>query len=92
MFDNLRRTLSDARSYFTLVLGWAWPDSSPLLWTVFIFATIAIPTLIPSLAGITPRTEGASKRSHARAVARISGFRFIKRCSRSPCSRIRRGR
>ncbi len=76
MFDNLRRTLSMPASYVTLVLGWTLPETSALLWTAFIFATIAIPTLIPSLAGVTPRTEGASKRSHVRAVARDFAFSF----------------
>jgi cyclic beta-1,2-glucan synthetase len=70
MMDNLRRTLSMPAAFLTLVCGWAWPGSSPALWTVFVLAVIAVPPLIPAYAGIWPRAPGVSKRSHFRAVAR----------------------
>ena len=70
MIDNLRRTVSMPTALVTLVVGWTWPRSSPLLWLAFILAVIAIPGLLPVLAGVVPRASGISKRSHVRAVAR----------------------
>jgi cyclic beta-1,2-glucan synthetase len=70
MLDNLRRTLSMPAAFLTLVGGWAWPLSSPALWTAFVLAVIAVPPLLPAFAGVLPRTPGISKRSHIRAVAR----------------------
>jgi cyclic beta-1,2-glucan synthetase len=74
MFDNLRRTLSMPATYLTLVAGWTWPESSPMLWSAFVLTTLAVPPLLPVFAGVAPRTTGASKRSHVRAVGR--DFRF----------------
>jgi len=70
MIDNLRRTLSMPAAFLTLLLGWTWPGSSPAPWTLFVFAVIAVPPMLPPLAGVWPRTPGISKRSHGRAVAR----------------------
>ncbi|MGH9703807.1 MAG: GH36-type glycosyl hydrolase domain-containing protein [Candidatus Acidiferrales bacterium] len=68
MIDNLRRTLSAPASFLTLLLGWLLPSASPWVWTRFVLATIAIPPLIPFLAGLNPRFGGISKRSHLRSV------------------------
>ena len=38
------------------------------MWTRFILATLAIPSLIPFLTGLSPRIGGISKRSHFRGV------------------------
>ncbi len=70
MFDNLRRTLSAPAAVLTLVAGWALPGASPAVWTAFVLAMIALPTLPPVLAGVIPRGRGISKRSHIRAVGR----------------------
>jgi cyclic beta-1,2-glucan synthetase len=70
MLDNLRRTLSMPAAWLTLVFGWAWPGSPPGLWATFVLTTVAIPPLLPSLAGMWPRVSGISMRSHFRAVAR----------------------
>jgi len=70
MIDNLRRTLSMPAAFLTLVSGWAWLGSPPGLWTAFILGMIAVPPLLPALAGVWPRAPGVSKRSHLRAVAR----------------------
>ncbi|HXH62854.1 MAG TPA: hypothetical protein VNG95_01655, partial [Gemmatimonadales bacterium] len=70
MIDNLRRTLSMPAALLTLVAGWVWPGSAPGLWTAFVAGIIAVPPLLPVLAGVWPRTAGVSKRSHIRAVAR----------------------
>ena len=74
MIDNLRRTLSMPAAFLTLVAGWVWPESSPLLWTTFVLATIAVPTCIPLLTGTMPRRPGVSKRSYVRALGRDARF------------------
>jgi len=73
MVDNLRRTLSMPMLFLTLVAAWVWPGASPMIWTAFVCAVIAVPALIPAFAGIWPRVAGISKRSHLRAIARDFG-------------------
>jgi cyclic beta-1,2-glucan synthetase len=68
MLDNLRRTLSAPCTFLTLLVGWLVPVISPWIWTRFILATLAIPSLIPFLTGLSPRIGGISKRSHIRSV------------------------
>ena len=68
MLDNLRRTLSAPCMFLTLVVSWLVPGISPWMWTRFILATLAIPSLIPFLTGLSPRIGGISKRSHFRGV------------------------
>jgi len=68
IFDNLRRTLSAPAAFLALIVGWLLPPASPWLWTGFIFATVAIPALLPFLIGLYPRRKGISKRSHFRGV------------------------
>jgi cyclic beta-1,2-glucan synthetase len=70
MLDNLRRTLSAPAAFLTLVVAWMMPGTSPAVWSAFILATIALPSLLPVLRGLIPRRRGISKRSHARAVGR----------------------
>src|SRR5208337_1755985 len=69
MIDNLRRTLSAPATFLALLAGWALPTTSAKIWSVFVLATIAVPALLPLLAGIVPRRLGISKRSHLRAVS-----------------------
>ena len=68
MLDNLRRTLSAPAAFLTLIAGWTLPFASPVIWTTFVLACIAIPALLPVLTGLIPHRRGISKRSHARAV------------------------
>ncbi|MDO8700734.1 MAG: glucoamylase family protein, partial [Deltaproteobacteria bacterium] len=68
MLDNLRRTLSAPAAFLTLIAGWTLPFASPVIWTTFVLATIALPPLLPVLTGLLPHRRGISKRSHARAV------------------------
>ena len=70
MLDNLRRTLSAPATFLTLVGGWTLPAASPLVWTTFVLATIALPTLLPILTVVIPRRPGISKRSYTRAIGR----------------------
>ena len=69
MLDNLRRTMSAPAAFLTLIAGWTLPFASPLIWTTFVLACIAIPPLLQLLIGAIPHRRGISKRSHARAVA-----------------------
>jgi cyclic beta-1,2-glucan synthetase len=69
MIDNLRRTLSAPAGWLTLVAGWTLPHGA-LVWTGFVLATIALPSLIPALGEMIPRRGGISKRTHVRAVGR----------------------
>jgi cyclic beta-1,2-glucan synthetase len=68
MIDNLRRSLSAPCMFLTMLAGWLVPHVSPWMWTRFILATIAVPPLLPFLAGIIPRPGGISKRSYIRGV------------------------
>src|SRR5712692_529482 len=68
MLDNLRRTLSAPAAFLTLLAGWTLPFASPVIWTTFVLATIALPPLLPVLTGLIPHRRGISKRSHMRAV------------------------
>jgi cyclic beta-1,2-glucan synthetase len=68
MIDNLRRTLSAPAAFLILLAGWALPFASPMIWTTFVIATIALPQLLPVLTGLIPHRRGISKRSHLRAV------------------------
>jgi cyclic beta-1,2-glucan synthetase len=70
MLDNLRRTLSAPAGFLALLAGWTLPGASPVVWTAFVFALIALPTLPPVLTGAIPRGRGISRRSHVRAVGR----------------------
>lgn len=68
MIDNLRRTLSAPLTLATLVAAWTLPNISAGPWTWFVVAAVAIPAVLPALAGLRPRRQGISKRSHASAV------------------------
>jgi cyclic beta-1,2-glucan synthetase len=68
MLDNLRRTLSAPAGFVALVAGWTLPLHAALLWSAFILATIALPTLLPVVAAIVPRRAGITARSHLRAL------------------------
>jgi cyclic beta-1,2-glucan synthetase len=67
--DNLRRTLSAPANFAALVLGWTLPAHAALLWTAFILATNAVPTLMPVAAQILPRRAGIAPLSHLRALS-----------------------
>ena len=69
MLDNLRRSLSAPASVAALLAGWALPLHAAAVWTGFVLSTIALPTLLPVLAGIVPRRARVTARSHLRALA-----------------------
>jgi cyclic beta-1,2-glucan synthetase len=70
MTDNLRRSLSAPACVLALVCGWTLPFASAAVWSGFVLATIALPSLLPVIDGIIPRRGRISKRSHLRAVGR----------------------
>jgi cyclic beta-1,2-glucan synthetase len=70
MLDNLRRTASAPAAFLTLVVAWVMPGTSPIVWSAFVLATVAVPPLLPVLGGLIPRGRGISKRSHTRAIGR----------------------
>ena len=68
MLDNLRRTLLAPASLVALVAGWTLPLPGALLWTAFILLTLAMPQLLPLLAGVVYRRSGVSWRSQLRTL------------------------
>ena len=66
MLDNLRRTLSAPAAVLALLAGLALSLNAALIWTFFVLATIALPTMIPIL--FTPRRPGITARSQLRAL------------------------
>ena len=69
MVDNLRRTLLAPASVMALVVGWTLPQRSAAIWTAFVVAMLAIPTLLPVLAWLVPRRSGISWRSHFQVLS-----------------------
>ena len=74
MIDNLRRSVSAPLAIATLGTAWLVPSISAPLWTAFVVGAMTIPALLPVIAGLTPRRQGISKRSHLRAVAADIGM------------------
>ena len=68
MVDNLRRTMSAPLTVATLIAAWTLPSVSAPVWTAFVLGSLIVPAALPVLAGLLPRRQGISKRSHARAV------------------------
>ena len=69
MLDNLRRSLSAPALLLALLAGWRLPPDAALLWTAFLTLTIALPPVLPILAGLVPN-QGFSWRGHARNLSR----------------------
>jgi len=68
MLAHLGRTLSAPAAYLALLAGWTTPLPAAAMWSGFIIATIAIPPLLPAVAGLVPRRLGLSQRRHWRVV------------------------
>ena len=68
MIDNLRRTLSAPMAVLALLVGWVMPLPQSAAWTLFILATILLPTALPVFAAIVPRHQGITSDSHLRAL------------------------
>ena len=68
MLDNLRRTLSAPAAIVCLTIGWMLPLEAAAVWTVFVLATIALPTFIPVVSAIVPGRRGVELHSHIVAL------------------------
>ncbi len=68
MVDNLRRTMSAPLTLATLIAAWTLPSVSASVWTAFVLGSLIVPAALPVLAGLLPRRQGISKRSHLRAL------------------------
>ena len=68
MMDNLRRTLSAPAAFLALLAGWTLPLAAAAVWSGFVVATFAMPTLLPAFIGMVPRRFGLSQRRHWYAV------------------------
>jgi cyclic beta-1,2-glucan synthetase len=68
MIDNLRRTISAPLTLAALVAAWVLPSVPADVWTVFVLTSVVVPETLPILAGLRPRRQGISKRSHIRAI------------------------
>ena len=70
MIDNLRRSLSAPALLLSLLCGWLLPHPAAMRWTLFLFAVIAVPPLLPIVTGMLPTRRGFSRRSHLRNLMR----------------------
>ena len=68
MLDNLRRTLSPAAAYLTLILGWVLPYGAPLVWTKLVILCLALPALVPVSTELIRQRPGGSKRAYLRGL------------------------
>ena len=68
MLDNLRRTLSPAAAYLTLMLGWILPPGAPLVWTKLVVLCLAFPALVPVSLELIRQRPGGSKRAYLRGL------------------------
>jgi cyclic beta-1,2-glucan synthetase len=58
MVDNLRRSLVPPAALAALVSGWLLPLAAAQVWTAFVVATFALPSLLPWFSGLIPRRPG----------------------------------
>ena len=70
LLDNLRRSLSAPSALLAMLLAWLQPLAAAEIWTAYVVATLALPPLLPAIAGIVPRRAGVSLRNHFRALRR----------------------
>lgn len=67
MSDNLRRSLAAPATLAALLVGWTMPLYPSAVWSLFLFATLAVPPLMPLLAAVIPHRLNVSPLSHLRA-------------------------
>jgi cyclic beta-1,2-glucan synthetase len=68
MLDNLRRTLSAPAALLLLLLAWRLALPAALVWTGFVVAAIALPTLLPLGGDIAPHRQWITWRSYLRVL------------------------
>ena len=78
MLDNLRRTLSAPSAIRRLMIGWTLPLEAAAVWTMFILATITLPTLIPVVGDRSRAARRRGPQSHRCSRGRTTaGVRSI---------------
>lgn len=68
LLDNLRRSLSAPAALLCILIGWLQPMPAGAIWTAFILLTIALPPLLPAIAGIASRGASVSIGNHLRRL------------------------
>ncbi|MEO6947908.1 MAG: glycosyl transferase, partial [Nitrobacter sp.] len=68
VLDNLRRSLSAPAALLALLIGWLLPMTAAVIWTAYILLVIALPPLLPAIAGVVPLRTGVSLRNHLRTL------------------------
>jgi cyclic beta-1,2-glucan synthetase len=76
LLDNLRRSLSAPTALLALLIAWLQPIRLAGIWTAFVVLTIALPPLVPAIAGLLPR-RSVSLRNHMRALRRDFALGFL---------------
>jgi cyclic beta-1,2-glucan synthetase len=68
VLDNLRRSLSAPAALLAMLIGWLLPMTTAVIWTAFILFVIALPPMLPAIAGVVPLRVGVSLRNHLRTL------------------------
>lgn len=68
MLDNLRRTLTGPGLFLALVAGWLLPRPAAAVWSAYVIAVVAVPSLVPVFVGLFPRRLTVSWRRHWHSV------------------------
>ena len=66
ILDNLRRTLLAPAAWLALLAAWLLPPSAAWVWSGFILASLALPTLVPLLIGLASPRRGTPWRNYGR--------------------------
>lgn len=68
MADNLRRSLTAPAIFVALIFGWILPLPAATIWTLFLLATLAMPSLGSLFATIFPQRLNITPSSHLNAL------------------------
>jgi cyclic beta-1,2-glucan synthetase len=68
VLDNLRRSLSAPAALLAMLIGWLLPMTAAVIWTAYVVLAIALPPLLPAIAGVAPLRAGVSLRNHLRTL------------------------
>ncbi len=68
LLDNLRRSLTAPATLLALLVGWFQPIQVAMSWSSFVLLTIALPPLLPAIAGVVPHRASVTLRNHMRAL------------------------
>ncbi|MEO6945717.1 MAG: glucoamylase family protein [Nitrobacter sp.] len=77
LLDNLRRSLSAPAALLALLIGWLLPMTAAVIWTAYILLVIALPPLLPAIAGAVPLRPGVLLRNHLRTLRGDFALGFV---------------